>query len=253
MKAMKYVKKMSVAVLAVLFVIPFVMTAVYGFEGTHFFDLDGAFTEESARHFDDYLHSASEDLGFHIAVVMTNQSFGSMNGAQRFTNNFYDRHIGSTTKGALLMINTYDVKGQIYDYIATHNLISDRQIDSILDSMGRDLDDQNFSGAIQTFVNRIARYANSGQIHGKFYLDSTAITVMLIINVIIVGAIVLHVMSTYKLKPASCATTYLDQNSVRYTQKSDTYIRTTVTKVRNSSSSSGGGGGGGRSGGGRGR
>ena len=65
----------------------------------------------------------------------------------------------------------------------------------------------------------------------------------LIINVIIVLCFVFGVKQSYKISKAKCAHDYLEQNSISYRQKSDTYIRTYVTKVRIQSNNSNRGGG----------
>ena len=63
------------------------------------------------------------------------------------------------------------------------------------------------------------------------------IFIMLIVTVIIVLSFIFGVRKAYKIRKAKCAHDYLDKNSINYRQKSDTYIRTRVTKVKLQSNS----------------
>jgi hypothetical protein len=71
---------------------------------------------------------------------------------------------------------------------------------------------------------------------------ATMIIIMVIVTIIVVAGFIFGVIRAYKIRPAKCAHDYLDKGSVKYRQKSDTYIRTYVTKVRiqnNNNNSSG--------------
>jgi len=56
-----------------------------------------------------------------------------------------------------------------------------------------------------------------------------------IMSVIIVLAFVFGVKKSYKISKAKCAHDYLDQKTIKYRQKSDTYIKTYTSKVKISS------------------
>ena len=60
----------------------------------------------------------------------------------------------------------------------------------------------------------------------------TMIIAMVIVSIIVICGFIFGVIRAYKIRPAKCAHDYLDRNSVHYRQKSDTYIRTYVNKVR---------------------
>ena len=56
--------------------------------------------------------------------------------------------------------------------------------------------------------------------------------VIAVIDIIIILSVVFGVKSAYKMKRNKCAAAYLDRNSIQIHQKSDTFIRKNVTRVR---------------------
>jgi len=56
--------------------------------------------------------------------------------------------------------------------------------------------------------------------------------IMIIAAIIALIGIPVGVVMKYKIRPSKCASEYLDKKSVNYRQKSDTYIRTTTSKVK---------------------
>jgi uncharacterized protein YxeA len=58
------------------------------------------------------------------------------------------------------------------------------------------------------------------------------IIVMVIVTLLVTIGVIAGVFLSYKIRPAKCANNYLVKDSVKYRQKSDTYIRTRTSKVR---------------------
>jgi len=64
------------------------------------------------------------------------------------------------------------------------------------------------------------------------------LVIAFIVTIVIIFAFIAGVKKTYKISKASCAQDYLDKQTIRYRQKSDTFIRSYVTKVRIQSNNS---------------
>ena len=61
---------------------------------------------------------------------------------------------------------------------------------------------------------------------------TTMLIIMLIVDILVIVSVIFAVRAAYKIRPVRCAANYLDRESVKYRQQSDTYIRTYVTKIR---------------------
>ena len=61
---------------------------------------------------------------------------------------------------------------------------------------------------------------------------STMIIIMLIVTAVVIVGFILGVRASYKIRPVKSANNYLKRDTVKFRQKSDTYIRTRVTKVK---------------------
>ena len=58
------------------------------------------------------------------------------------------------------------------------------------------------------------------------------IFICIIVSVVIIIGFIGGVKKTYKISKVSCAHNYLDEKTIRYHQKSDTFIRTYTNRVR---------------------
>lgn len=61
------------------------------------------------------------------------------------------------------------------------------------------------------------------------------ILISIVVTVIVFVSFIFGVKKSYKISKASCAHDYLDQQTIKYRQKSDTYIKTYTSKVKISS------------------
>ncbi|MCL2071292.1 MAG: TPM domain-containing protein [Oscillospiraceae bacterium] len=232
----------------------------------YLFDEAGHFSADSAVVIEESLFNASEAAGFYITVLVTEILFPSAEDSGRYAEHFYNENIGQDTSGVILLINSHGITGQMHDYIYARNnaadVITASRIERIFDNMWDSMLNENYSQAIHNYADTAVRYAEQGAIVEQSPPSNTTseqsppsdtmtmLFIFFVVDTIIVLGFIFGVKSAYKMSPAKCAQNYLDRDSIRYYQKSDTYIRTYVTKVKIESSSSSGGG---RSGGGGGR
>jgi uncharacterized protein len=216
--------------------------------------------EETAAALNRDLFEAGEKAGFYIAVLIS-ADIGrnkSDRAVTDYADVYYEKQFGKNTDGILLFINM-DTK---YDWISTSgkciDVFTDRRIDSIFDAMERSLKAGDFTAAIKIFRDKSASYAELGVPDGQYReqtdderqkqtLVMNIVFFCLIADFIIAFIFVIGVKASYKISPVKDAGNYLDRSSVKYYQKSDTFIRVYVTKQRIDSSGGGGGGTGGRS------
>jgi len=222
------------------------------------FDDADCLSETTRNSYNTKLKELSEELGFPVMVLITDDigSNKSDYGAMDYADVYQEGIIGKNQNGIMLMISL-DPRNNIY-WITTSgaciNRFTDYEIDKILDSLenayGGSLsyDPNRLGVGISSFTASVERYYEKGEsFSGSVVVrDITGGTVLffLVVNVIIIISYVVGVKRSYKISPARGAANYLEHASVRYYQKSDTYIRTYVTKVRIQSSSGGGHGGG---------
>jgi uncharacterized membrane protein YgcG len=217
--------------------------------------LIGVFAIPASAEHPDYiefrrLYNVEADVGFAVAVLISSEPNVGLteSAARQYAREFYLSEIGNK-EGIILLINKNP--SPKYHYIYYHNspYFNDERIEHILDYIWTALIDADDERAIREFENRVRYYHRQGKI-GTVSL----LTVIIIMAVATIGAgvaIPLGVVAAYKIRPAKCAHEYLIKDSVNYRQKSDTFIRTHVSKVKIQSSSSSGGGGRSSGGGGR--
>jgi uncharacterized membrane protein YgcG len=206
-----------------------------------------AFADESAENPVEYhdfrrLTDIEEEVGFAVAVLISSEPrIGrSPYEAEKYAREYYFEQIGRAD-GIILFINNSEKTGNylIYDAIFYHNLrhFDEEWIESVLWRMSSDLENGNFDRAIKRFGEAVVKAANSGKI-GWF----SAVVAMVIAGTITGIAVVFGVRRSYKIRPAKCADGYLVRDSAKYRQRTDTFIRQYVTKIKIQSSTSGSGG-----------
>jgi uncharacterized membrane protein YgcG len=198
------------------------------------------------------LHEVERDVGFKVAVVI-GEAGSTEAQARQFAQQIFDSEFGANTEGVLLLINRSPSPKYHYIYYSNTNIFNAQRVDQILDYIWDALIAEDYRVATDRFSNRVRHFARQGSVRGSSGGNTgTMIIIMIIATVITIPSMIFGVRAAYKIRPAKCANEYLIQNSVNYRQKSDTYIRTRVTKVK-IQSNSGGSSGGGRSSGGGGR
>jgi len=245
---MRQIKKIT-ALLIITMMLFFMISAVSASGTQSFRDFEGYFDAQKTASLETLLRETEQKTGLRVIVVITDNigDNKSDSAAERYAKQLYN--VGNP--GILLLVNNDPLSRWNYIYVhETDNIFTSSRINRIFD----DIIDYKISGDVESFIRRfchqVVYYHEQGPAGGLG--TSTTIIIAAIASVITSVTVPLGIRARYKIKKARCANEYLIKESVKYRQKSDTYIRTRVTKVKIESSSSGGrSGGGGSSGGGR--
>lgn len=207
------------------------------------------------------LSAASEDAGYNVcaAVVSDVGSDKSDRGVELFADVLYDRFCGKYTDGVLLLINN-DTN---YDYLTTSGscigLYTSRRIDSLFDAITPIISRGDYSEAITSFCSLVKNVGETEETYTERYYEHDydneidpfdmieAIMPVLIFSVIIFIVIVQCVKSAYTLKSNKGAKDYIWRSSLKFREKSDTFLHAYTTTTHVGSSSRGHRSGGGRS------
>ena len=226
-------------------------------------DLDDSLTvNEEAQVLTD-LMGAVRETGFSIGIVITDDIGDDKSdyGVRDFTDIYYEEYCGMNTDGVLLLINN-DTK---YDLLTTSGrciYVFYGKDDGIFDSMYDYLVDGNYGLACQSFVQNVKYYGikadydddddygfeydynydddghhlhiEANDLEGVFGLGFFSFFISIIAVSIFAGS----VNSSYKMKKNVSAANYKLENSLVFTQSTDTFLRTYTSRRRVSSSSS---------------
>lgn len=226
----------------------------------------------------------SEELEMNICIFLAGHR-RSDEDTEIFSCDKYDSIFGEDSDGIFYYIDT-SYKSPAYDYMVfngkqglTHHSHKESifsYLDNYLPSSGQTIRPSQIEDTIEHFCYELEKYndhtPNSvmferDSITGKyyFYMDGEyyvskdmppTARALVLIGSLVIGLIVLlicyfAIKKAYKFKNSANPSIYVSHGETRFTEKSDIFIRSYVSKHR-IQSSSGGGGGGGRSGGGRG-
>lgn len=235
-------------------------------------DLDDSLTQSEEEKAAARIAEAVKYTDFSICVVITDNIGEDKSDREviDYADVYYENYCGINTDGILLLLNN-DTK---YDWISTSGNCIDMfyyNIDPIFDNIYDYIVDGEFDRAIINFCSSVEYYSNQDYVYysdygddysgfsdeyGDYYINDISwhffgfmyILPFAVIVIIIVIVILKSVIkSNYTIKKNKNAQPYQLKNSLSFSQKSDTYIRTYTTRTRVSSSSSSGRSGGGRS------
>jgi hypothetical protein len=147
---------------------------------------------------------------------------------------------------------TQDVPGGrffwLYTYGTAFFTVDNEECNTLFTRYKKDLQNENYFDAISSILEDLDEY--------DFHSTGLVVTygACIIIPLIIAGLVTLFCVANKKLDPKPNSSEYIDREQSKTLEKSDNFIRKTVSVYHTSSSSGGGGGGGGgHSGGGGGR
>lgn len=200
------------------------------------------------------MYELSSTYNFVVRIV----TIDTLNGktAQRYADDYYDEHLLHLTNGngILLVVSMAEREWAVTTNGETHKVITNSDIDDIMEDVLPDLSAGNYYDAFHSFVYGIEleyQLYESGEEDGEL----SAVQILLISLAIgaAAGGITIFIMrySMKTARPQRSATSYIDRDSYRLTQHGDFYLysRTTRTaRPKNNSSGGGGGSRGGRSG-----
>ena len=222
-------------------------------------DLDDSLeTEEEAVILTD-LMEAVRDKNFSIGILITDDvgEDKSDYGIMDFTDIYYEQYCGMDTDGVLLLINN-DNK---YDWLTTSGRCIDvfyGKDDKIFDALYDYLVDGNYNYACQRFVQEVKLCSEESyddydnDFFDDYHISGTIsfssddfeglISLVLICGIFAITGIAIFsgiINNSYKMKKNVTAANYKLINSLVFSQKTDTFIRTYTTRRTVSSSSSG--------------
>lgn len=227
-------------------------------------DIDDSLTSDEELEVLGEMLNAVLELNFNIGIVITDDIGADKSdyGVMDFADVYYENYCRRDTNGILLLINN----DNNYDWISTSGSCIDRfygKEDAIFDAFIDYIKDGNYSRACQSFIKEVRYYGNqsydyyeddyddSSGIHFRedgvsVHLDSEDFEgfIGLIIfcgffALIAVSIFAGAINSSYKMKKNVTAANYKLMNSLVFSQKTDTYLRTYTTRRTVSSSSSG--------------
>lgn len=210
------------------------------------YDLDNSLTTSEYKALNDEAIRLTNKHAFDIVVVITDNIQNKS--ARAFSDDFFDYKgfgIGSKRSGILLLVNN----DTFVDYISTSGsgikLFSDKKINTMLESAGKQFKKENFYVGISTFLSNVDYNIENGTLltaSQRRERAFTAIATSLVVGLIAAAAMVLVVFNRYRFHSVPNANVYLSCDGLDYVVKDDNYIRTYVTKTyspRQSSSSGG--------------
>lgn len=248
----------------------------------------GFYDDDKLDELDEIIQDTAEEIEMNVIVYLSGASgyYRTDGDIDDYAAQRYDDICGKDTDGVFLYLDICG-KSPAYDLLSCSGkagVIYGRDVVSIVETAnsnlppsGHSISENQLDSAIETFCYTIqSRYENykpnsfrwehdkyTGKYfyykNGEFYVTKKAPPVLrlIILGVAsVIGATIAiicyyAIRSKYKFKTSANPGIYVAHGETHFTDSSDTFIRSYVTKRKiESSSSSGGGGGGGRSGGG---
>lgn len=248
----------------------------------------GFYDYDKLDELDELIQDTAEEIEMNVIVYLSGSSgyYRTDDDIDDYAAQRYDDICGKDTDGVFLYLDICG-KSPAYDLLSCSGkagIIYGRDVVSIVETTnselppsGHTISENQLDSAIETFCYTIqSRYKNykpnsfrwehdkyTGKYfyykNGEFYVTKKAPPVLrlIILGVAsVIGAVIAiicyyAIRSKYKFKTSANPGIYVAHGETHFTDSSDTFIRSYVTKRKiESSSSSGGGGGGGRSSGG---
>lgn len=192
-----------------------------------------------------------------IGIEFLNNTHGqSLDNA---ANSLLDKNFSGAQNGGILLLVVMDTrKWKISTDSTMRQRIPDAQTAAIANNFVSYLSDGYYYDACNRYINDVDKYLTYYETNGTPYDPSSEfdpLALMIAIFLAIIGAVMFRSMligSMSNVHTALSAMDYLKRETVKLTEKKDTYLFTNVTRRRKSkgrSSSSSGGGGGGSHGG----
>lgn len=222
-------------------------------------DLDNSLDETQETNILEDLMEAVYDKGFSIGIVITDDigTDKSDYGVMDFSDIYYEKYCGMDTDGIMLLINN----DNNYDWLSTSGSCIDMfygRDDDIFNAIYDYLKEGNYYYACQKFVQDVSYYSEQDytdydyddddgySIHFSSEDFEDVFTLILVAGIfafIAISIFQVGIKTSYKMKKNVTAANYKLENSLVFSQQTDTYIRQYTTRRTVSSSSSGSGGG----------
>lgn len=199
----------------------------------------------------------AEQNGMNIMIVVSDDIGEPKTDAHtvEYADDLYDQYCGINTDGVLFLMNN-DTK---YDYISTSgsaiNYYSDYRIDRILDDTYDYLVNGDYNSAALTFINDISYYYKSGKANHQTEIfgseaeieDFFATLIFMMLIAVVIGMFIFIGNKKKFQIQKTPASIYVNKNTFKLTQNTDTFMGTITSRVYSPQSSGSGSGHSGRS------
>ena len=180
-----------------------------------------------------------EQYGINIAIVTTRDLNGKS--PEAYADDYYDDRFGINTDGFLLLRykNEYDK----YVHLSTSgvgiSILTDYDIDLIFDRMQPYCDSGNDAAAFNVFIDALGPEIDDFYAYDKIWIF-VGLALGLIIALIVTGRMKSELKTVNTQKYAG---SYIREDSLNMTVSRDTFLYSTISRVRRETSSSSSGGG----------
>ena len=167
-----------------------------------------------------------------------------------YADDYYDYNgygLGNNKSGLLLLIDMDDGKISISTSGDAIEYFTDNRIDSIISDISKYLSNGEYFHACNIFLTDIQYYMDSGVPEGQYTYSEEENTLKVGLIALGVAAIVasitcIIVVNSYKNAKSVSSVNYVDNNSIVFTRRRDTFVNTFTTKTKIEKNNSSGGG-----------
>lgn len=249
----KLVRKVSFVALFLIILCSFILynSTAAANEKTNVYDFANLLTEEEIGQLETMSEKLSEERETDFVILTTNDTAGK--DVVKYMQDFYDENALGYDKShgntAILTIDMQNREVALVGFYKAKKYLDDKRLDLIRNKITPYLSDGDYFEASQLFIGLAYDYmgyrpgVNPENILFKWWFQ-------LVAAVLVAGVVVTLMAYRSGGRVTVNDRTYIDNHTSKIIGRNDTYVRTTVTKVKKPSSNNTRGGGGGITGGG---
>ena len=218
------------------------------------YDDAGLLTDSERQALDEKITSLSEETGWNIYAVTTEDARGKT--AMAYADDFFDEHSPDQEDGVALLIDMDNREIVLSTCGIAIRYLTDARIDAILDDAYNDVSAGDYADCLNTMLDGVARYYDAGIPSGQYNYDTETGRVsvyrsiepmeLVIAIILAVGSgvsVYLFVAARYRLKFETYHYPSRENSDVSLKVREDRFINQTTTHRRIQTETSGGGGG----------
>ena len=184
------------------------------------------------------------------AVIVTANDLQGKN-TMEYADDYYDYNgygLGGNKSGILLLIDMNDRKIWISTSGDAIEYFTDNRIDSIISDISKYLSNEEYFDACNIFLTDIQYYIDSGIPEGQYTYSEEENTLKIVlialaVAVVVAGLTCIIIVNSYKNSKSVSSVNYVDNNSIVFTKRRDTFVNTFTTKTKIERNNSSGGSG----------
>lgn len=190
-----------------------------------------------------------ENYNMDVVIVTSNDLQGKT--PRDYADDYYDYNgygLGDNKSGLLLLIDMDDRKIWISTSGDAIEYFTDNRIDYIVNDISKYLSNEEYFDACNIFLTDIQYYIDNGVPEDQYTYseEEHTLKVLLIalgISAVVAGLTCIIVVNSYKNSKSVSSINYVDNNSIVFTKRRDTFVNTFTTKTKIEKNNSGGGNG----------